>query len=153
MFSKNVCFITVMVVTINMINWLFVTNKPFNSETVTNMSNEKTSSFCKAEILKNANLMMKEGSWLSYVQSAIWPILFFNITTLNVSHISFLALNSYFFEATVNYFFLSLFTSIRSCRMIKMKTYAFQHTHFLFLIPSELSLESAHFGHKHLALA
>lgn len=71
MLSKNVCFITVMVVTINMINWLFVTNKPFNSETVAKMNNEKTSSFCKATTLKNANLMMKEGSWLNYVQTAI----------------------------------------------------------------------------------
>lgn len=71
MLSKNVCFITVTVVTINMINWLFVTNKPFNSETVTKMNNEKTSSFCKATTLKNANLMMKEGSWLNYGQTAI----------------------------------------------------------------------------------
>lgn len=71
MLSKNVCFITVMVVTINMISWLFVTNKPFNSETVAKMNNEKTPSFCKAAILKNVNLMMKEGSWLNYVQTAI----------------------------------------------------------------------------------
>lgn len=67
----EVCFVTVMVVTINMINWLFVTIGPFNSETVAQMNNEKTSSFCKAEILKNANLMMKEGSWLNYVQTEI----------------------------------------------------------------------------------
>lgn len=60
-----------MVVTINMINWLFVTKKPFNSETVAKMNNEKTSSFCEAAILKNVNLMMKEGSWLNYVQTAI----------------------------------------------------------------------------------
>lgn len=60
-----------MVVTINMINWLFVTNTLFNSETMAKMNNEKTSSFCKATILRNANLMMKEGSGLNYVQTAI----------------------------------------------------------------------------------
>lgn len=60
-----------MVVTVHVINWLFVTNKPFNSETVTKMNNEKTSSFCEATTSKNANLMMKEGSWLNYGQTAI----------------------------------------------------------------------------------
>ena len=60
-----------MVVIINMINWLFVTKKPFNSETVAMMNTEKTSSFCKAAILKNVNLMMKDERWLNYVQTAI----------------------------------------------------------------------------------
>lgn len=69
--SKSICFITVMVVTISLINWLFVTNKPFNSETVAKVNNEKTSSFCKIAILKNETFMMKEGSWLNYVQTAI----------------------------------------------------------------------------------
>ena len=35
------------------------------------MNTEKTSSFCKAAILKNVNLMMKEERWLNYVQTAI----------------------------------------------------------------------------------
>lgn len=67
MFFKNVCFIIVMVVIINMINWFFVINKFFNFEIVIKMSNEKILLFCKVEILKNVNFMMKEGSWLSYV--------------------------------------------------------------------------------------
>ena len=54
-----------------MINWLFVTNKPSNAETVAEMNSGKTSSFCKAAVLEKAQLRVKEGSCLNYGQTAI----------------------------------------------------------------------------------
>ena len=61
MLSRNVCFVTVMVVTVHMIDCFFVTNKTFNSETVAKMNNTRTLSIWKAPVLKNASLMMKGG--------------------------------------------------------------------------------------------
>lgn len=64
--SRNVCFVTVMVVTAHMIDFFFfATNKTFNSETVARMNNARTPSIWKAPVLKNASLTMKGGAdWL-----------------------------------------------------------------------------------------